>query len=139
MTEQQSPITTTITSPAQFDELVRNNKYVIIDFHATWCGPCKAIAPLFTQHATAHSEQNTVAFAKVDIDAVPEVAQRFAITTIPSFVLLRDGKTIDDVRSANAPKLNAAVESVAAEVARMKDGGKPEENVLAKDIENEDW
>lgn len=67
-------------------------KPVIVDFNATWCGPCKMIAPSF--HALANDFIGRVKFYSVDIDRCPETAKAFGIEAIPTFVLIRpDGRT----------------------------------------------
>ena len=68
------------------------DQLTFIDFNATWCGPCKMIAPSF--HALANDFIGRVKFYSVDIDRCPETAKAFGIEAIPTFVLIRpDGKT----------------------------------------------
>lgn len=98
-----------------FDAFRRAHPHVVVDFYATWCGPCKAMAPVFAGHARDHSPR--LAFAKLDVDAVPEVAARYSISTIPTFLCLRDGEVAEEVRSAAPPQLKKAVESLAAQAA----------------------
>lgn len=124
-----------IANAADFDALVKNNKYVIADFTASWCGPCKAIAPLYTQHAAKHTVENKIAFAKIDIDDVPDVAARFRITSVPTFVFMKDGEAFDDLKGASPPKLKAAID----DIVRESEEGGGSENALAKDINDEDW
>jgi thiol-disulfide isomerase/thioredoxin len=69
-----------ISSSAEFQKLISSNTYVITDFFADWCGPCKAIAPIFEQLATSHSQPGKVAFAKVDVDASPDIAQKYGVS-----------------------------------------------------------
>ena len=68
------------------------DQLTFIDFNATWCGPCKLIAPSF--HALANDYIGRVKFYSVDIDRCPETAKAFGVEAIPTFVLIRpDGKT----------------------------------------------
>ncbi|KAK4187129.1 thioredoxin-like protein [Podospora australis] len=80
-----------IASPAQLEELVSSTKYVIVDFWAEWCGPCKAIAPLYAKLSKSYSVPGQLAFAKVDVDASSEIAQKYGVTAMPSFVFIVDG------------------------------------------------
>lgn len=70
----------------------RNDLPVLVDFWATWCGPCRAMAPQFEQ--AARRLAGRVQFAKVDTDAEPELATRFAIRSIPTLVLLQGGREL---------------------------------------------
>ena len=70
----------------------RNDLPVLVDFWAAWCGPCKAMAPQFEQAAKRLAGR--VQFAKVDTDAEPELAGRFAIRSIPTLVLLQGGREL---------------------------------------------
>lgn len=76
---------------AEFDSFVSEGT-VLIDFWATWCGPCRMQAPILEQ---LDSELNgSVKIGKVDVDAEPELARRFAVMSIPTLLALKDGKVI---------------------------------------------
>ncbi len=82
----------TITS-ANFEEVVlKNEKPVLIDFWATWCGPCQMIAPIVHQIA---EENDNVVVGKVDVDNEIALAQRFGIASIPTLVLMKNGQAVD--------------------------------------------
>jgi thioredoxin 2 len=70
----------------------RNDLPVLVDFWATWCGPCRAMAPQFEQ--AARRLAGRVQFAKVDTDAEPELAGRFGIRSIPTLVLMQGGREL---------------------------------------------
>lgn len=72
-----------------FDEVTRGARPVVVDFWATWCGPCRAFAPVFAAEATRRAD---VVFAKVDTDANPELSARFGIRSIPTLVKLDHGR-----------------------------------------------
>ncbi|KAK0752831.1 thioredoxin-like protein [Schizothecium vesticola] len=72
--------------------LTASHRYVLLDFWADWCPPCKAIAPFFATLARKHGVPGRLAFAKIDVDELAEVSQGYGITAMPSFLLLVDGK-----------------------------------------------
>ena len=76
---------------ASFAEAVDRPGLTVIDFWAGWCGPCRAMAPQFERAAELRPQYR---FAKVDVDAEPAVAARYAIRSIPTLVVLRDGEPL---------------------------------------------
>ena len=78
-----------ITTKAEFESLIKENNNVIIDFYATWCGPCKLLAPVFESVA---SEKENVTFVKVDVDEARELAELFGISSIPTVVYIKNEK-----------------------------------------------
>jgi thioredoxin 2 len=82
-----------VLTDANFDTVVGHSTVpVMVDFYADWCGPCKMMAPVFAQFAKQQRGQALV--AKVDTDRNPGVASRFAIRSIPTIALLKDGKEV---------------------------------------------
>lgn len=75
---------------SNFEEIVSNNeKTVLIDFWASWCGPCKMIAPIIAEIA---EERSDIAVCKVNVDKEDELASQFGITAIPTLVVIKNGK-----------------------------------------------
>ncbi|MFF7970166.1 thioredoxin [Streptomyces sp. NPDC007905] len=70
-----------------FDQTVTENEFVLIDFWASWCGPCRQFAPVYEKAA---EENPDLVFAKVDTEAQPELAQAFGIQSIPTLMIVRD-------------------------------------------------
>ena len=71
-----------------FDEAIKNNKKVFVDFYADWCGPCRAMGPVVEELS---NELEDVKFFKVDCDENEELCVRFRITSIPCFLIFKDG------------------------------------------------
>lgn len=77
---------------AKFSELVSSETPTLVDFYATWCGPCKAMAPVLDQ--LKHKKGKELRVIKIDVDKNQEVAQRFKIRSVPTLMLFKSGKTI---------------------------------------------
>lgn len=77
----------------EFDSEARVSAAAVVDFSATWCGPCRMMAPVL--EGISEEMAGKVSFYNVDVDEVPELAQEFGISSIPCLVLLKNGKAVD--------------------------------------------
>src|SRR3569832_2559754 len=76
----------------KFNELIHSEKPVLVDFTATWCGPCKMMAPILQQVKDQLKDEVTI--VKIDIDRNPEIAQHFSIQGVPTLMKFRKGDLI---------------------------------------------
>ncbi|MFF4712533.1 thioredoxin [Streptomyces eurythermus] len=108
-----------------FDETVSGNEFVLIDFWASWCGPCRSFAPVYEKAAEDNPD---LVFGKVDTEAQPELAAAFEIQSIPTLMIVRDQVAVyaqpgalpapalaDLIRQARALDMDEVRKSVAAQ------------------------
>lgn len=79
-----------VKTTQEFDDLLANEKFVLVDFWATWCAPCRMIAPIIEQLADQYDGKITV--AKVDVDEQQELSVRYGIQSIPTVILYKEGE-----------------------------------------------
>ncbi|WP_455538195.1 thioredoxin [Terrisporobacter sp.] len=83
-----------IVNTNEFINKVENKKgAVVVDFFATWCGPCKMLSPVYDSLGEEMKEKAD--FLKVDIDQSIELAQKFSVATVPTVIVFKDGKEMD--------------------------------------------
>ncbi|XP_057759306.1 thioredoxin H2-like [Arachis stenosperma] len=116
--ERSSPSTTT-SSPqvltfhstakwnARFGALKETDKLMVIDFTATWCGPCKFMDPVIQDFAENYKD---VEFIKIDVDELMEVSQAFQVQALPTFILIKKGKVVDRVVGVRKEELQRMIE-----------------------------
>ncbi|HWD04498.1 MAG TPA: thioredoxin [Amycolatopsis sp.] len=93
------------------DDVLTSEKPVLVDFWATWCGPCKMVAPVLEEIAAENGEKLTV--AKLDIDENPNTARDYQVMSIPTMILFQGGKPVKQIVGA---KPKAALLSDLADV-----------------------
>jgi len=85
-----------------FQEIVNNNKVVVVDFWAPWCGPCRMIAPIIEELSEEYKDKGVVV-GKINTDEQQELAMQFGIRSIPTVLFIKDGEVVDAMIGA-APK-----------------------------------
>lgn len=100
-----------VASAAEFDKLVleSDGKLIVVDFSATWCMPCKLIAPVFDEMSSPDGEFANVIFVKIDVDEVPELAERFQVQAMPTFLFMRNSEEVDRFSGASVEKLKETI------------------------------
>jgi thioredoxin reductase (NADPH) len=103
-------VTTRDITAAEFNDTINDNEIVLVDFWATWCGPCRAFAPTFAASADKHPD---VVHAKVDTEAEQQLAAAADIRSIPTLMAFKKGKLVFNQAGALPP---AALEDLVAQV-----------------------
>lgn len=83
---------------SNFDEVLAQNALVVVDFSATWCGPCRMLAPIVDELADEYAERIFV--AKADVEEAVESAERFGIRSVPTILFFKNGEKVDQTIGA---------------------------------------
>jgi len=99
-----------LKTKAEYEEALKSaeEKLVVLDCFATWCGPCRAIAPKIVKFSEEYAD---VEFYKLDVDTVPDVAAELGIKAMPTFLFFKKGEKIHEVVGANPGAIKAAIDS----------------------------
>lgn len=90
-----------INKKEEIEEILANNKYVIIEFSAEWCGPCKALYPIIEELSTNFKE---IIFVKIDVDKNKNVAEEYGISSIPTIIYFKEGQQLTERTFGFIPK-----------------------------------
>ena len=99
-----------VASNTNFSELLQDSKLVIVDFWATWCGPCRMLSPILDEVEAEMADQISV--VKVNVDDADEVAARYRIMSIPTLLFFKNGELVD--KTVGAMPKPALVEKIKA-------------------------
>lgn len=97
-----------VVTKENFEELIKTDKRILLDFYADWCGPCRMVSPLVDKIAEEYSEY---VVGKINVDTEPELAAAFSVSSIPTLIVLENGKIINQGMGAMPlPKILALLE-----------------------------
>ncbi|KAL5333543.1 PITH domain-containing protein [Aspergillus crustosus] len=109
-----------IKSKEQFNNLLTSSTFVVADFHAQWCGPCHAIAPVYEQLSSQLSRPNRITFTKIDVDERQDIAQAYGVRAMPTFIVFERGRVTNTIQGADASKLSQVIRKLAAEAGKSE-------------------
>jgi len=95
-----------VETSTEFQAFIESESVTVVDYYADWCGPCRAVAPAFTELSVKFPDAQ---FIKVNTDDLPELANAAYITSIPTFIIYKEGKKLDEMKGANVKVLTALV------------------------------
>jgi len=99
-----------LATKAEFDEALKDDKLVLVDFTAAWCPPCQMIAPKFAEHAETVKEYATL--VKVDVDENADTSAACGINCMPTFQFYKGGEKIHEIQGADWEGLKAKIEEL---------------------------
>ena len=100
-----------VTNINEFQSLLNTNKLIIIDFYATWCGPCQSSAPFYLKLSEEEQYKDLVIFRKCNVDLAKDVAKECQIKVMPTFKIFYNGKEIETITGYNEKKLREIINS----------------------------
>jgi thioredoxin 1 len=107
-------VVTSIRSMDEFRKVINDEtRFVVVDFSAAWCGPCKVILPYIQELAKGDLSAH-IAFCKVDVDDTPDVAEYCGVSAMPTFMAYKNGVKVGQTTGANKANLNQFLDSLIA-------------------------
>ncbi|XP_061433489.1 thioredoxin [Lethenteron reissneri] len=102
---------TKLNNKEEYKQILEQNKHklVVIDFSATWCGPCKVISPIFHDFA---NEYHNVVFCVVDVDDAADIAELCGIKAMPTFIFFKNNEKVGEVMGANKDHLEKTLKEL---------------------------
>lgn len=98
-----------LTSLFEFEKLSVESNLVMLDFYADWCGPCKKIKQFYENLSKMYPQ---IKFAKVNVDEAEDIATRFNVASLPTFILFRNGKELKRIEGASETALLTTIKAV---------------------------
>ncbi|KAF8481627.1 thioredoxin-like protein [Russula ochroleuca] len=98
---------TPINSHSDFQNIIKSGRVVVVDFWATWCGPCRVISPVFEK--LSNNNYSGVEFYKVDVDEQSDISQEVGIRAMPTFAIFKDGQKVNELVGANPAGLETLI------------------------------
>lgn len=90
----------------EFKSAIAFEGLTVVDFYATWCGPCKMISPVLEKLSDKYTQAQ---FLKVDVDEASDIAQEYAVAAMPTFIFFKNGEKVETIVGANPQKLQAYI------------------------------
>ncbi len=118
-----------VSSLPELQKLFSSTTYVVVDFYADWCGPCKTIAPIYANLSKKHGIGGVLGFAKVNVDNAQDIARQYNISAMPTFMFFKDGNQVAVngqalMRGADPRTLTAAAEKLGGLAKKRAEEGK---------------
>lgn len=102
-----------VETKQELDKVLQGaKKVVVVDFFATWCGPCVCVAPKIEAMSKSDEFKHEVEFVKIDVDNSSDIAEHYAIHAMPTFIIFKEGEKVEELVGANDGKVKAVVNKV---------------------------